>query len=162
MSTSEYERWTALEIRRPDQVRTEAGGPIPLSWQAGKRQAHADRLANNVLPPAAHRRVELGDAGDALATIALGAAMREDLERDVTWRVREAAELGATWSEIATALDVSPGEARDRLHEWADGQHHLYREDVAAGRPRPFGIDADEHAALVALIDRSDDERDPA
>lgn len=158
MTTDEFARWKGMEIRRPDDVRTSPGGPVPIGWQAEKRTEHADRLGNLSLPADFPYDVERGDAGDALAVIALGESLRRDLGYQRAGRVRTALELGATWSEVATALDVTPAEAREVLRAWAAGQRHLYEGDVQAGLERPLGLDADRYAVMLALCELGDDE----
>ena len=158
MTTDEYAHWKGLEIRRPDDVRTIPGGPVPLRWQAEKRGEHTDRLGNNLLPADFPHEVERGDAGDALAALALGESMRRDLGYERAGRVRTAMELGATWSAVAAALEVTPDEAREVLRAWATSQRHLYEGDVLEGRERPFGLDADGYAAVLAVCELADDE----
>jgi len=157
VSTPEHERWTALTVRRPDDVRSEAGGPVPLSWQMEKLTEHNDRLSNRRLPADFPYDIERGDAGDSLAALALGTSIRRDIEREHASRVREAIELGATWDQVAAALDISADEARGLLREWADGQRRLWLGYEADGI-KPFGLDADEHAAVLALAADKDGE----
>lgn len=158
MPTDEYAHWQGLTIRRPDDVRTIQGGPVPLGWKAEKHGEHADRLGNNLLPADFPHEVERGDVGDALAVLALGTAIVRDIGYGRGVRVREAVELGATWLQIGAALDITPDEARELLRTWAAGQHHLYEGDVLAGRERPLGLDADRYMALVAVCELGDDE----
>ncbi|KUF17367.1 hypothetical protein [Streptomyces silvensis] len=158
MTTEEHARFTALEIRRPDEVRTAAGGPVPLSWQAERRSEHTDRLGNNALPDNFPYEVERGGAGDALAVLALGESIRRDIAYERAHRVREALTLGATWAQIAAALDIAPDHARELLRQWAAGQHHLHEGDVRASRDRPLGLDADRYTAVLALCELGDDE----
>jgi hypothetical protein len=153
--TDPYQTWKALEIRRPADV----PGATPLRWQLEKETEHEARLMNNRLPADYPHPVEHGTAADALAVIALRESIRRDMKHGRAVRVREALELGATWSEVATALDVSPDEARALLREWADMQHRLHRGDVADGRPQPLGLDDEGHAAVLALCELGDDER---
>lgn len=159
MSTPEYERWVGLAVRRVDDVRTIAGGPIPLTWMAEKHSQHADRLANRMLPADFPYPVERGDAGDALAALALREAIRRDMEVGRGNRIHEAMVLGATWSEVATAMDITRAEARGLLRAYADGQHSLYLFDVKDDRPHPLGFGPEQHAAAVALCEMDDDER---
>ncbi|MFJ6076387.1 hypothetical protein ACIQFU_37150 [Streptomyces sp. NPDC093065] len=154
MTTDEHARWKALEVRRPGDV----PAATPLAWQLDKHGEHEDRLMNNRLPEHYPHPVQRGDADDALAVIALRESIRRDMEHGRGVRVLEAMELGASWSEVAAALDVPPDEARLLLHEWAEGQHRLYQGDVAKGQRRPPGLDDDRHAVVLALCELGDDE----
>ncbi|MDH6544933.1 hypothetical protein [Streptomyces sp. SPB4] len=88
--------------------------------------------------------------------------LRESIRRDVEngrgARLCTALELGATWAEAAVALDISSEDARALLRQWADGQHHLYVRDQERGIERPIGFTPDQHAAVIALTERSDNE----
>ncbi|MGA5606172.1 hypothetical protein ACPCUF_35040 [Streptomyces griseoincarnatus] len=152
--TTDQARGERLEIRRP--------GDVPpftaLSRLVEQRTEHDDRLMNNRLPVDHPHPLERGTAADALAGLALGEAVRRRIADEHGSRVREALELGATWSEVAAALDVSPDDARELLRAWAEGQHRLHRGDLAEGRPRPLGLDDAAHAAVLALCALDDDE----
>ncbi|MCX4482157.1 hypothetical protein OOK44_38115 [Streptomyces cellulosae] len=151
--TTDQARGERLEIRRP--------GDVPpftaLSRLVEQRAGHDDRLMNNRLPADHPHPVERGTAADALAGLALGEAVRRRIADEHGSRMREALELGATWSEVAAALDVAPDDARELLRAWAEGQHRLYRGDVTEGRPRPLGLDDDAHAAVLALCALDDE-----
>ncbi|MCQ6556156.1 hypothetical protein NPS70_23680 [Streptomyces sp. C10-9-1] len=121
-----------------------------------KHTVHADRLMNNLLPADFPHEVEHGTAGDALAVLALRESIRRDVEYGRGARVREALELGASWPEVARALDAEPDDARALLRTWAQGQRNLWLHNEAEGI-RPFGLDADAHAAVLALCERDDD-----
>ncbi|SCF91049.1 hypothetical protein [Streptomyces sp. Ncost-T10-10d] len=103
MSTPEYERWAALAVSTPADVRTEAGGPVPLSWQMSKLQEHSDRLA---LPVDFAYDAEWGTAEDALAGLALRTSLLRDLEAQGGSRIHEAALLGAAiaWATVRRPL----------------------------------------------------------
>ncbi|MET7746176.1 hypothetical protein [Streptomyces sp. NPDC005385] len=159
---TEHDRWQALQIRRPDEVRTTPGGPVPLGWQAEKRTGHSARLMNTRLPADFPHKVERGDEGDALAVLALGEAMRRDIEAGRGSDVRTAAELGATWRQIADALDTTPAHARGLLRAWATGQHRLYSGDRARGEARPLGLDDERYGAVLALCATGDDGEPPS
>ncbi|MHC3456168.1 Rossmann-fold NAD(P)-binding domain-containing protein [Streptomyces prasinus] len=137
---------------------TPAPAATPLAWQIDKHTEHNDRLMNLELSADFPYEVERGDVGDALAVIALRESMRRDLEAARGVRVRQAVELGATWNEVAAALDVTADDARALLRAWVDGQRHLHQIDVASGRKRPLGIDPEEYAAVLALTELGDDE----
>lgn len=151
---TEFEQWKALQIRRPGDV------PVatPLSWQADRASEHAMRIWDNNLPADFPHPVERGTAQDAVAEIALRESIRRDIENGIGTRLHTALELGATWAEVAAALDISPDDARALLRQWADGQHHLYVSDQERGAERPFGLTPDQHAAVVALTELTDEE----
>ncbi|MFJ7069870.1 hypothetical protein [Streptomyces sp. NPDC101115] len=161
MSTPEYERWQGLTVRRPDDVRSAAGGSVPLLWQAEKRSAHVIRLGNNTLPADFPYEVERADAGDALAVLALGQSIRQAIETEAGSSVHEAMQLGATWAQVAAALASSPDEARAVLRNYADGQHGLWQWDASEGREPAIGFNAEEHAAAIALCELGDHQAVP-
>ncbi|CAL9352695.1 hypothetical protein SUDANB106_00500 [Streptomyces sp. enrichment culture] len=72
-------------------------------------------------------------------------------------RLYEALELGATWQQVADALDVAPHEARQLLQGYTDGQHNLWLSYEQQG-VRPFRFTAEQHAAALALCELGDDE----
>jgi hypothetical protein len=78
---------------------------------------HVDRLMNNMLPADWPHPIERGDVGDALAVLALEESMRRDVEHARGSRVRQALALGATWAEVAAALETSTEEARAEVYE---------------------------------------------
>lgn len=145
--TEQHDQWQALAVRRPDDVPT----ITPLSWMAEKQRGHAERVSNNALPSNFPYDLERGDAGDALAVLALGEAIRRDVEHGRGSRVHEALTLGAT-----------PDEARELLREWAADQRHLYAGDVERSAVQPLGLDDDAHVAVLALCALGDDQPTPA
>jgi DNA-binding GntR family transcriptional regulator len=58
---------------------------------------------------------------------------------------------------VAAALDVDPGQARELLRAYADGQHRMWVRNEEEGI-KPFGFSADQHAAVLALCELGDDE----
>ncbi|MEF9908621.1 hypothetical protein ACQSMD_33425 [Streptomyces flavovirens] len=154
MTTTERAHWQALAVHRPDDVPTFT----PMSWQIEKHDEHSDRLVNNALPIDHPHPVERGDADDALAALALRESIRRQIESERGTRIHEALRLGATWSQVAAALDVPVDDARAALRAWAEGQHRLHRGDGAGGGRRPYGLDDEQHAAVVALVELGDEE----
>ncbi|MFF2572682.1 hypothetical protein [Streptomyces sp. NPDC058084] len=144
----------ALQIRRPSDIPFDT----TLRWKADRATEHAMRLFDNALPADFPHPVERGTAQDAVAELALRESIRQDVENGQGTRLHTALELGATWAEVAAALDISPEDARALLRQWADGQHHLYLSEQERGIERPLGFTPDQHAAVVALTERSDDE----
>ncbi|MFD8023936.1 hypothetical protein ACFV6G_26375 [Streptomyces lavendulae] len=154
MSTPEYEHFRSATIRRPDDV-----PPIaPLSWQMERLSEHDDRLANLRLREDFPYEVERGDLSDALAAIALRESMHRHIVVQRGSRIREAMEMGATWYEMAAALDISPDEARTLLREWANGQHRLGRGVVERAADNPLALSPERHAEVLALTELGDNE----
>ncbi|MGQ4733502.1 hypothetical protein ACUN3E_38310 [Streptomyces sp. Ju416(a)] len=155
--TTEHDHWKTLTVRRPDDV----PAATPLLWQIEKHTEHGDRLMNNALPADFPYEVERGNVGDALAVIALRESMHRDIEHGRGTRLHDALKLGATWNELAAALDITTETARTMLREWADGQHNLYRHFVERGDARPLGFDTDRYASVLAFTELGDDEVSP-
>lgn len=130
--TDAYNHFQALDIRTPDDVPP----TTPLEWQIERISVHEQRGLR-------------GTANDALAVLALRESVRRELERTGLY-ISDARRMGATWEQIATALDITADTARDRLRTWADGQEQLHRRDVADGRAHPIGITSEQHAATLA------------
>ena len=151
--TEQHDQWDALEIRRPDDVPS----ATPLSWMAAKESDHAQRLFRNLLPIDRFPDADRGTADDALAVLALRESIRREVEYGTGCRVHEALTLGATWGQVAAALDVDPGQAREVLRAYADGQRRMWVRNEEDGI-KPFGFDADQYAAVLALCELGDDE----
>ncbi|GAB7035662.1 hypothetical protein AB0G35_15875 [Streptomyces sp. NPDC021749] len=153
----EYEQWRTRTVRCPGDV------PVttPLSWMAEKHFAHGERLADRRLPAAYRGPEERGDAGDALAQLALGVRIARAVEQYRAETLHEALQLGATWSQIAAALDVGTDEARGILRSHANGQLRLYESEHSGGAGL-LGMNPEQHRAAMALTDLGDDEPAPA
>jgi hypothetical protein len=130
--TDAYDHFQALDIRTPDDVPP----ATPLVWQIERISVHEQRGLR-------------GTADDALTVLALRESVRRELERTGLY-ISDARRMGATWEQIAAALDITADIAQGRLHAWADGQQRLYRSDVAEGRERPIGLTDDQHTATLA------------
>ncbi|MFD4833311.1 hypothetical protein ACFWPV_26165 [Streptomyces uncialis] len=154
MSTPEHERFQAATIRRPDDVPP----ATPLSWHMERLTEHDHRLHARALREDFPYEVERGDLVDALAAIALRESMHRHIVVQRGRRIREAMEMGATWYEMAAALDITPDEARTLLREWADGQHRLHRGDVERAADSPLGLTPERHAQVLALTELGDNE----
>ncbi|GHG62626.1 hypothetical protein [Streptomyces griseocarneus] len=157
MSTNAYKHWQDLQVHCPGDVPP----ATPLTWLAEKHQEHADRLTNRLLPTDSLHEAERATTDDALAVLALREAVRREMEYGRGAHVRDALQLGATWNEVAAALDLAPDEAREVLRAWADGQRHLYTASEERGE-QPLGLSAEQHATVLALAELGDDERVPA
>jgi hypothetical protein len=111
MTTEEHARWKGLEVRRPDDI----PAPTPLAWQIEKRTEHNDRLMNLALPADLPYDVQRGDVGDALAVSPCASPSAGTSSAAGASASGQAMELGATWRQVADALDVDPDEARELL-----------------------------------------------
>ncbi|MFJ6661183.1 hypothetical protein ACIQNG_33285 [Streptomyces sp. NPDC091377] len=155
-SPRSQEEWRAQVIRRPDDV----GYGVLLPWLAEKYFAHHHRLMDRHLPSGCHPG-ETATADDALAVLALGESMHRTLFSDRSWSVHDAMRWGATWNEVAGALDVTTGRARSVLRSYAEAQRELYEETVGTG-DRPLGYSAEEYRSALALIRLADDAPSPS
>lgn len=152
--TDAHEHWQNRTVQRPGDV----PAATPLSWLAEKESNHAQRLFSNVLPVDRFPNAERGTADDALAVLALREAIRRDLDYGRGNRVHEALTLGATWTQVAAALDIPADEARAMLQEYADGQRNLWL-GYEAERIKPFGFTAEQHTEALALCELGDNEQ---
>lgn len=150
-SPRSHEEWRARAIRRPDDV----GYGVLLPWLAEKYFAHYHRLVDRHLPSGCHPG-ESATADDALAVLALGESIHRMLFRDRSWFVHDAMRWGATWNEVAAALDVTTGRARSVLRSYAETQRRLYEETEGTG-DRPLGYSAEKYRSALALIRLADD-----
>ncbi|MEV7373740.1 hypothetical protein AB0O51_23045 [Streptomyces sp. NPDC090301] len=140
-------------IRRPDDV----GYGILLHRKAEKYFGHHHRLMDRHVPSGCHPG-ETATAGDALAVLALGEAIHHSVLSDRPWTVRDALQLGATWNEVAAALDGTADEARGILRTYAEVQRQQYAETEMTGH-RPSGYSREEYQSVLALISLADDDR---
>ncbi|MEU9336429.1 hypothetical protein AB0D49_25135 [Streptomyces sp. NPDC048290] len=155
-SPRSHEEWQARVIRRPDDV----GYGIELPWQAEKYVAHHHRLLDRCVPLGCHPG-ERATAGDALAVLALGESIHREVFSDRAWSLHAAMRRGATWNEVAAALDVTTGRARSVLRSFAEGQRELNEETSRIGDP-PLGYSVEEYRSALALIKLADDARSPS
>ncbi|MFI1015997.1 hypothetical protein [Streptomyces sp. NPDC020965] len=155
-SPRSQEERRARVIRRPDDV----GYGVLLPWLAEKYFAHYHRLVDRHLPSGCHPG-ETATADDALAVLALGESIHRMLFRDRSWFVHDAMRWGATWNEVAAALDVTTGRARSVLRSYAETQRKLYEETEKTG-DRPLGYSAEKYRSALALIRLADDARSPS
>lgn len=155
IGTDAYRYWQAKEVRRPDDVRT----TTPLDWQVEKYREAERRLTLRHLPSAAGPTGP-ATAADALTKLALSESVRRTVLRHRGGTVHAALELGATWSEVAAALDCAPDEARAALRAYAEEQRQRHEDDLRAGQ-NPTGLSPRQYRAALALVDLADHERTP-
>ncbi|MFF3312794.1 hypothetical protein [Streptomyces sp. NPDC002952] len=85
-----------------------------------------------------------------LAVLALSESIRRDLIARRAGDIREAMLLGATWSEIAAAIDTTPDEARAILRDWTERQHGLHQITAGPNDTQQLGVEENRHAAVLA------------
>jgi hypothetical protein len=65
--------------------------------------------------------------------------------------VDRALEAGATWEQVAAALDCDQAQARQDYRNWAEGQHRLWAGEYGDGGK--FGMNDAEYAEALARAD---------
>src|SRR5262249_61130381 len=65
--------------------------------------------------------------------------------------VDRALEAGATWEQVAAALDCDEAQARQAYRKWAEGQHRLWAGEYGGGGE--FGMNDAEYAEALAQAD---------
>ncbi|MFJ7330980.1 hypothetical protein ACIQVN_32650 [Streptomyces cyaneofuscatus] len=148
-----YQHWKAKAVRRPDDVTI----TTPLTWQVEKYGEAERRLTARYLPSAGHS-TDPATVADALTKLALGETIRRTVLRYRGGSVHAALELGATWAEVATALDSTPDEARSALRSYAEDQRKRYEDDRMAGQ-NPTGLSPEQYRSALGLAELGDHER---
>ncbi|MGW4513016.1 hypothetical protein ACWEO4_13620 [Streptomyces sp. NPDC004393] len=136
-----YATWTSLQpITRPGDV------PIttPIVWMENRRADHSLALLLSRHDPDRHGPT------DALACLALGEAIRTELGHYRGSLVHDARLRGASWQQIADALDTDIPAAQQLLRDWANGQHRLYQAKPLSGHR--LGLTTAGHQAVLDLI----------
>ncbi|WP_112491418.1 hypothetical protein [Streptomyces bacillaris] len=155
IGTDAYRHWQGKAVRRPGDVTA----TTPLDWQVEKYREAERRLTLRHLPSAATGPTGRATA-DALTQLALSESVRRTVLRRRGGTVHAALELGATWSEVAAALDCSPDEARAALRSYAEEQRQRHEDDLRAGQ-NPTGLSPGQDRSALALVDLADHERTP-
>jgi hypothetical protein len=85
--------------------------------------------------------------------------MRRDIEDGCAVRVLAASELGATWREVAAAVDLGTDDARALLRGWAAGQAALHEEagGLDPGNGLLPGLSPEDHEAVLRHLAPADD-----
>ncbi|WP_319054778.1 hypothetical protein, partial [Streptomyces europaeiscabiei] len=136
-----YATWTSLQpITRPGDVPMRT----PIAWVENRRGDHSLALLLSDSAPDRYGPT------DALACLALGEAIRTQLGHYRGSLVHDARRRGASWRQIADALDTGVPAVQQLLRDWAAGQHRLYQAEPVAGRR--LGLTAAEHQAVLDLI----------
>ncbi|MFH9820208.1 hypothetical protein [Streptomyces sp. NPDC017230] len=129
-------------VRRPGDV--PAG--TPLTSLAQHRAEAGARLRTE------HDRDQDAVVGDALTQLAVGEAIRRAVRSERGGMVAQALRLGATWDQVAAALDTTVLAAVDDLRVWAEGQRTLYHQHLAEDADVLVGLDEDAFAEVMKWV----------
>lgn len=140
--TDQHTAFMAAETRRPGDV--PAGTPLPSLAQ--KRAEAGARLHTQ------HDRDQDAAVGDALTQLAVGEAIRRTVRSERGGMVAQALRLGATWDQVAAALDTTELAAADDLRVWAEGQRTLYHQHLAQDADVLVGLDEDAFAEVMRQV----------
>ncbi|MFJ8896701.1 hypothetical protein ACIRCZ_19115 [Leifsonia sp. NPDC102414] len=132
----------AAETHRPDDV--PAG--TPLTSLAEKRSEAGLRLLTK------RDRDQDAAVSDALTQIALGEAIRRTVRAQRGSTVAEALRLGATWEQVAAALDTTELAAADDLRVWAEGQRTLYHQLLTENPDNRIGLNDDAYHEVMRQV----------
>ncbi|MFH8410425.1 hypothetical protein ACH4FX_37465 [Streptomyces sp. NPDC018019] len=133
---------TADTVRRPGDV--PAG--TPLTSLARQRAEAGARLHTE------HDRDQGAAVSAALTQLAVGEAIRRTVRSERGSLVAQALRLGATWDQVAAALDTTELAAADDLRVWAEGQRTLYHQHLAQGADVLVGLDEDAYAEVMRQV----------
>ncbi|CAM5373623.1 putative protein OS=Streptomyces fumanus OX=67302 GN=GCM10018772_70590 PE=4 SV=1 [Streptomyces fumanus] len=129
-------------VRRPRDV--PAG--TPLTVLAQHRAEAGARLHTE------HDRDQDAVVGDALTQLAVGEAIRRAVRTERGGMVAQALRLGATWDQVAAALDTTVLAAVDDLRVWAEGQRTLYHQHLAQNADVLVGLDEETYDAVMRWV----------
>ncbi|MFE3601347.1 hypothetical protein [Streptomyces sp. NPDC059142] len=130
------------ETQRPGDV--PAG--TPLASLAQQRAEAGERLRIE------HDRDQDAVVGDALTQLAVGEAIRRAVRSERGGMVAQALRLGATWDQVAAALDTTVLAAVDDLRVWAEGQRTLYHQHLADGADVLVGLDEEAYGEVMRWV----------
>jgi hypothetical protein len=119
-----------------------------LSTRDHLARAHAKLKAAGEYDPARHgtRDIKPLTAGEHLELLATAEYLARSYKP--SFEVDNALRAGATWAQVAEALDTSEAAARVAYRAWADGQHQLWVD--CDGK---FGMDGGEHAGAMRRME---------
>ncbi|GAA5708025.1 hypothetical protein Save01_08901 [Streptomyces avermitilis] len=140
--------FTTTEIHRSDDI----SAFTPLTSLAEKQSEVGLRLLNNALPDDFPNQVERGTAGDARTHLALGEAIRRIVSNERGSTIRDALLLGATWDQVAAALDTTLDAVADELRVWAEAQRTLNHNLLATNPDNRIGLDDAAYGETMRLV----------
>jgi hypothetical protein len=126
-----------------------------LTQRAALAHARAALRARGELDPARHGTEEYEplNVDEHLEVLATG-----ELVARTYWHpanVDRALKAGATWEQVAAALDCDEAQARQAYRKWAEGQHGLWAGEYGGGGE--FGMNDAEYTEALARADVAPD-----
>ncbi|MGJ6967198.1 hypothetical protein ACSDR0_35305 [Streptosporangium sp. G11] len=120
-----------------------------LAARNASARARAELLARGTYDPARHGAEDRPPltVAEHLELLALAESIARTVRHPAN--VHHALLAGATWADIAHAVDSDEPAVRRHYRQWADDQHDLNRHHPT------LGMTADEHAAATARAARS-------
>ena len=122
-----------------------------LTQQDALARAKATLIARGEYDPAKHGTEEHEplSVDEHLEVLATGEVVARMYRHPAN--VARALEAGATWEQVAAALDCDEAQARQDYRNWAEGQHRLWAGEYGGGGK--FGMNDAEYAEALARAD---------
>lgn len=92
-------------------------------------------------------------AEDHLHALVLGECIARKARQFRGVEMVDALRAGATWSQLAAAVDAPEEDLRTLAKDWADSQRSLYTR-WQDSEEQPIGLSADEYTEVIALLNR--------
>jgi hypothetical protein len=126
-----------------------------LTQRAALAHARAALRARGELDPARHgtEDYEPLNVDEHLEVLATGEVVARAYRHPAN--VDRALKAGATWEQVAAALDCDEAHARQDYRKWAEGQHRLWAGEYGGGGE--FGMNDAEYAEALARADAAAD-----
>jgi len=126
-----------------------------LTQRAALAHARAALRARGELDPARHGTEEYEplNVDEHLEVLATGELVARAYRHPAN--VDRALKAGATWEQVAAALDCDEAQARQDYRKWAEGQHRLWAGEYGGGGK--FGMNDAEYTEALARADAAAD-----
>ena len=126
-----------------------------LTQRDALARAKATLIARDEYDPAKHGTEEHEplSVDEHLEVLATGEIVARDYRHPAN--VARALEAGATWEQVAAALDCDEAQARQDYRKWAEGQHRLWAGEYGGGGE--FGMNDAEYTEALARADVAPD-----
>ena len=126
-----------------------------LTQRAALAHARAALRARGELDPARHSTEEYEplNVDERLEVLATGELVARTYRHPAN--VDRALKAGATWEQVAAALDCDEAQARQDYRKWAEGQHRLWAGEYGGGGK--LGMNDAEYTEALARADVAPD-----